>query len=78
MTIFTQDRKKIINCTKISVERNIGGGKAGKYCLLGYMLGEALTAEILAAYPEEKNAMDELEKIYAAFAAGAKFYEIKG
>ena len=76
MIIFTQDKKNLVKCDKISVEKNFGGGKDAKYMLVG-MGGFNIGATTLGAYPEENNAMDELNKINAAFAGGANTYEIK-
>ena len=35
MLIYSQKRKKIADCAAISVERYVGGGKEGKYALVG-------------------------------------------
>ena len=35
MLIYSQKRKKIADCAAISVERIVGGGKEGKYALVG-------------------------------------------
>ncbi len=75
MIIFSQDKKRMVDCKKVVVERNIGGGKDAKYVLIAYL--SDLGGDIVGSYPEEKNALDELEKIYAAFEAGAKTYSVK-
>lgn len=78
MIIFSQDRKKIVDCVTVYVTRNYGGGKDGKFCMVGSSgLGTALDGNgMLAAYPDEKTAMDKLEKIFAAFESGAKVYRL--
>ena len=76
MMIFSKDRKKMIDCTAISVERNFGGGKDGKYALVGSADFGTTSDGILAVYSDEKTALDELEKIFAAAENGAKFYRL--
>lgn len=78
MLIFSQDRKKILDCVSVSVTRNFGGGKDAKFSLVGSSgIGTALEGSgLLASYPDEKTALDELEKIFAAFEGGAKSYRL--
>ncbi len=75
MIIMSKDRKAImIKIKSIQVVKNFGGPKDGKYILTANGgFGEGV---ILAQYAEEKNAVDELEKIYAAMAEGAAAYRI--
>ena len=57
MYIFSKEKKAIISLKGIlKVEKTIGGGKGKKFALTDDLGG------VLAFYPEEKNAMDELEK----------------
>lgn len=78
MLIFAQDKKSIIDCNRITIEKNIGGKKDEKFMLVGWGIGIAnLTTPTLAAYPDEASAMAELEKIYSAFANGANAYQIQ-
>lgn len=74
ITIFTQDRKSIVlvKSGKIEVTRNLGGKM--KYAIVA---GNELLSELLGSYAEEKEALDELEKIFAAIAAGEKTYMVK-
>lgn len=74
MLIYTQDRKNIVDARLFMVQRNIGGGKDGKYMIIACASGIGGQA-IAGAYPDEKTAMDALEKVYAAFADGAKTYK---
>lgn len=76
MLIFSQDRKKVVDCVTVYVTRNFGGGKEGKYVLVGSGGFGTSYDGILAAYPDEKTAMDELEKIFAAFENGAGSYRL--
>lgn len=73
MLIYSKDRKSIVNANLIQVNRNLGGGKDGKYIISA--IGESTGEVILACYPEEKFAVDALEKIYNAFANGASSYK---
>lgn len=77
MIIFSQDRKTLVDTNMVTVNKNIGGKKDEKYCLVGWATGVRLDVPTLGAYPDEKSAIDELEKICAAFTDGAKTYEIK-
>ena len=73
MLIYSQKRKKIADCAAISVERIVGGGK---FALVGSAGFGTMCDGILAVYPDEKTAVDELEKIFAAFESGAGSYRI--
>lgn len=78
MLIFSKDRKKIVDCISVTVSRNYGGGREAKFSLVGSGgISTALDGSgLLASYPDEKTAMDELEKIFAAFEGGAKTYRL--
>ena len=54
--------------------KNIGGPKGEKYVLSAN--GGFGSGGILGLYADEKTAIDELEKIYAAMSEGAKTYRI--
>lgn len=75
MLIFSQDRKKIVDCFSVTVTRNFGGGKDGKFAIVGHSLGTEFDG-VLGNFPDEKTAMDELEKIFVAFEGGAKSYRL--
>lgn len=75
MLIFSQDRKKIVDCFSVTVTRNFGGGKDGKFAIVGHSLGTEFDG-VLGNFPDEKTAMDELEKIFAAFENGEKSYRL--
>ncbi len=73
MYIFSKEKKAIISLKGIlKVEKTIGGGKGKKFALTDDLGG------VLAFYPEEKNAMDELEKIFQALEEGKETYMIQG
>lgn len=75
MIVISSDAKSIVDARGFQVTRNIGGGKDGKYVIVA--LGEfGLGQIILSHYPDEKTAIDELEKIYNSFAGGASAYRI--
>ena len=73
ITILAQDRKRIVllKSGKAEVTRNLGGGKEGKYAIVA---GNEIILETLGTYAEEKEAIDALEKLFAAIAAGEKTY----
>ncbi len=76
MLIYSQDRKSVVDAALFTVERNLGGGKDAKYVILAKPDGFGAVV-IAAAYPDEKTAMDALEKVYAAFADGAAAYKFE-
>lgn len=55
MLIYSQKRKKIADCAAISVERIVGGGKEGKFALVGSAGFGTMCDGILAVYPDEKK-----------------------
>ncbi|MBE6902534.1 MAG: hypothetical protein E7478_08665 [Ruminococcaceae bacterium] len=73
ITILAQDRKRIVLLKngKVEVTRNLGGGKDGKYAIVA---GNEIILDTIGTYPEEKDAIDALEKLFAAIAAGEKTY----
>ena len=76
MLIYAQDRKSVAVAKSLVVSRNIGGGKDGKYMILAYT--EGIGGQVIAGtYPDEKSAIDALEKAYTAFAEGAKAYKFE-
>ena len=77
ITILSQDRKRIVavKSGKIEVQRNIGGGRDAKYTIVAG--SSDLILESIGSYPEEKDAIDALEKVFAAIAAGEKTYIMK-
>lgn len=78
MIILAQDKKNLLDCSRIAIEKNIGGKRGEKFFLVGYTSGIAnLTAPMLGAYPDMESAVAEVERIYEAFANGASAYQIK-
>lgn len=75
MIIMSKDRKTVmVKIKSIQVVKNFGGSKDGKYILVANGgFGEGV---VLAQYAEEKNAVDELEKIYMAIADGSAAYRV--
>ena len=77
MIIFSQDRRTLVDAHMVTINKNIGGKKDEKYYLIAWAAGIKLDIPTIGKYADEKSAMDELEKIYAAFEAGAKTYSVK-
>lgn len=79
MLIFSQNKKQITDCKMLAVTKNIGGKKEEKFVIVGTA---GITADIaggnaiLASFPDEKTALDTLEKIFTAFENGAKAYRL--
>lgn len=77
MLCISRDRKKIIDCVSLGIGRNLGGKKDEKYFIVGAagFGADAVADNTMAAFPDEKSAMDELERVFNAFAEGAKAYK---
>jgi len=74
MYLLSKDKKILISfgsegCHFLEIHRNFGEGKEKKFALMGGGL-------VLNTYPEEKNAMDEMEKIVSAIELGQMIYKI--
>ena len=76
MLVLSCDRKSVIDAKVLQVTRNLGGGKDGKYVISALVIGGIRTA-VVAQFPDEKTAIDALEKAYTAFAEGAKAYKFE-
>lgn len=74
MYIYSLDRKTIIKASKLSVQKNYGGRNAPKFAITAESSG-GLQAVIAGLYPDEKSAVDALEKAFQALADGAKYYK---
>ncbi len=77
MIIMSYDRKHVIDAKLVSVSRNFGGGKDGKYYIIASCFGVSDAGIVVGKYPDEKTASDELERIFAAFADGAVSYSVQ-
>lgn len=76
MYILSMDGKTLIKATTLHVTKNFGGKKEEKFAISAEREGH-LAAVVAAAYPEEKIAVDALEKAFQAFADGAKAYRFQ-
>ncbi len=78
MLIFSQDKNQIMDCKTLSVTKNYGGKKEDKFAIVGSagIATELNGNRILASFPDEKTALDTLEKIFTAFENGAKSYRL--
>ncbi len=75
MLIFSQNKRQITECKTISVTKNIGGKKEEKFVIVGSSgATDFVGSNILASFPDEKTALDALEKAFTAFENGAKSY----
>ena len=77
MLCFSRDRKNIIDCVSLGITKNFGGKKDEKYAIAGTAgFGSEIGFNgVMAFFPDEKSAMDELEKVFNAFAEGATSYK---
>lgn len=76
MLIFSQNKRQITNCETLAVTKNFGGKKEEKFVIVGSagIATELNGNGILATFPDEKTALDALEKVFTAFENGAKSY----
>lgn len=51
MLIFSQDKRNIIEARLLQVQRNLGGGKDGKFIILASSVGIGST--IAATFPDD-------------------------
>lgn len=77
MYMFNQARKRVADYKSFRIEMSGSFSKDKKVALTGYEGGFAGEADVLAYFPDEKTAIDELERIFAAIEAGEKTYTIK-
>lgn len=78
MLIFSYDKKNLVDCARITIEKNIGGKKDEKFFLVGWGIGIGnLSTPTLGKYSDEESAKTELERIYEAFANGANAYQVQ-
>lgn len=72
MLIYSSDKKSVVDAELLQVQRNIGGGKEGKFMIVACPMGNETV--IAATFHDEKTAADALEKAFGAFAEGASSY----
>lgn len=77
MYMLREDGKVLANYTTFKVVANATFSKDKKIALTGTTQGFAAEEDILAFYADEKTAMDELEKIFAAIKEGKTCYTIE-
>ena len=66
-----------MDCKTLRISKNIGEKKDEKYFITGSGVfnDKSEHSYTLALFPDEKSAMDELEKVFNAFAEGATSYK---
>lgn len=74
MLIYSNDKKSVVEASMLQVQRNIGGGKDGKYMIIDCSDRMGTAVVIAATFPDEKTAVDALEKAFRAFSEGALSY----
>lgn len=73
MIIISKDKTKCAEYNRITVQKNYGGGKDKKYSVVGSV---DTHNDVLDYYPDKESAVNELEKIFAAYKNGEKTYTI--
>ncbi len=74
MIVLSQDKTKLGEYKQFSVDKNFGGKKDQKYCIIGV----ASQSDVLGYYATEKQAQDEFNKIFQEWKNGTAVYEMKG
>lgn len=72
MLIMSYDRKTIIKAKRLEVSKNFGGKKDEKWVISAW--ANEFTTVTAAVFPDEKMAVDALEKAFRAFEDGTKCY----
>ena len=73
MWILSRDRKRAVNANDLMVTRNFIGGKDEKYAIVATVHGGSEV--ILATFPDEKTAVDALERAFSAIDEGVHTYK---
>ncbi len=76
MYMFSENRKTVADYKTFKVVTNATFDKDKKIALTGYTEGFGAECDVLAFFTDEKTAMEELERIFAAIAAGQTTYAI--
>jgi hypothetical protein len=76
MWVRSQNKKELVECIAFSVTKNIGGKK--KCAIIGYVSNGfwGRREVILGLYETKEIALDELSRLQAELASGAKVYEL--
>lgn len=74
MIVLSQDKTRFGEYKQFLVDKNFGGKKDQKYCIMGV----GTQSDVLGYYPTEKQALDEFNKIFQAWKNGEAVYEING
>ncbi len=72
MLIMSYDKKRVIKARTLYVTKNFTGKKDEKWALVAET--ERLAEDVVAVFPDEKTAVDALQKAFAAFSDGAVSY----
>ena len=72
MLVFSNDGKTIIKAKSLTVQKNLTGKNNEKYTITAWS-GD-ISGVAVATFPNEKTAIDTLEKVFAAFENGARTY----
>lgn len=73
MLVYSFDKKAIADVSCLIVERNVGGGKDGKFVIRGYRnsIGEGV---VCSRFDNEEDAIRELENAFKAFSDKSAYY----
>ena len=78
MYILTQNKKTIIEFSRIEVSSNLTMKKDEKYVLIAYgKNGELSNSTVIGTFPSEDAALKELRNIFVALNADQPVYEIR-
>lgn len=80
MYILTQNKKTIVEFSRIEVSSNLTMKKDEKYVLVAHYNTSANSisdSTIIGSYPNEETALKELRNIFVALSAEQPVYEVK-
>ena len=72
MLIMAYDKKRVIKAKTLYVTKNFTGKKDEKWAIVAET--EGLAAEVVGVFPDEKTAVDALERAFGTFSDGAVSY----
>ena len=71
MIIMSQNRKSVMDCAKLKIEKNLSFGSGSKFAIVGTPKASALEGvEVLGEFADEKLAVAELERLMNAMSRG--------
>ena len=79
MFLLTQDKHDLLQFSRVTISRNIGGKRDAKFALCAYVIGSdsSLNYVTIGLYADEDAAAAELARITEALHTGKTVYEVQ-